>query len=104
MRKRHSLPAFSKVVRFTQAANVLATVKRTNFEKAGKEWPIDEEEAFKKPILDKYEHESQAYYSSARLWDDGIIDPRQSRQVLGLSLASACNVHRRDTKFGVFRF
>jgi len=87
----------------TQAANVLATVTRTNKERQGKEWTQEEEDEFKRPILEKYEHESQAYYASARLWDDGIIDPRQTRQVLGMSLAAACAPGRKDTKFGVFR-
>lgn len=86
-----------------QAANVLAQVQRDNMERAGKQWSQEEEDAFKKPILDKYEHESSAYYSSARIWDDGIIDPRDTRKVLGLSLSAALNEHAKETKFGVFR-
>lgn len=84
-----------------QAANVLATVQRDNIEGAGKSWSSEEEAEFKQPILDKYAKESHAYYSSARLWDDGIIKPADTRQVLGLSFA-ACQ-HDLDTDFGVFR-
>lgn len=88
-----------------QAANVLATVQRDNIERAGKEWSVEEEAAFKQPILDKYDLESHAYYSSARLWDDGVIDPADTRAVLGLSFASCLqnNDGPQDTKFGVFR-
>jgi 3-methylcrotonyl-CoA carboxylase beta subunit len=64
-----------------QAANVLATVQRDNLEAEGKVWTADQEATFKKPILDKYEKESHAYYASARLWDDGIIEPADSRKV-----------------------
>jgi 3-methylcrotonyl-CoA carboxylase beta subunit len=87
-----------------QAANVLATVQRDNLEKAGKEWSQEEEDAFKAPIISKYEKEGHAYYSSARLWDDGVIRPEDTRRVLGLSLAAAMkNGPTFDTKFGVFR-
>ena len=84
---------------------VLATVQRDNIERAGKEWSVEEEAAFKQPILDKYDLESHAYYSSARLWDDGVIDPADTRAVLGLSFASCLqnNDGPQDTKFGVFR-
>jgi 3-methylcrotonyl-CoA carboxylase beta subunit len=88
-----------------QAANVLATVQRDNIEAKGNTWSAEEEEEFKRPILEKYERESSAYYSTSRLWDDGIIDPADTRMVLGCSLA----VSRREgcepnaTKFGVFR-
>jgi len=84
-----------------QAAGVLATVQRDNIEGAGKSWSAEDEAAFKQPILDKYAVESHAYYSSARLWDDGIIKPADTRKVLGLSFAAA--QHDLDTKFGVFR-
>lgn len=84
-----------------QAANVLATVQRDNIELAGKEWSTEEEDAFKAPILEKYAKESHAYYSSARLWDDGIIRPSDTRRILGLSFG-ACQ-HGLDTDFGVFR-
>jgi 3-methylcrotonyl-CoA carboxylase beta subunit len=86
-----------------QAANVLATVQRENIEAAGKTWSSEEEAAFKKPILDKYEKETQATYSSARLWDDGIIHPAETRRVLGLAFATTQQVKPAETKFGVFR-
>lgn len=86
-----------------QAANVLATVQRENIEGEGKTWSAEEEAKFKQPILDKYEKESHAFYSSARLWDDGIIDPVQSRKILGLSFAAASKNGPTPTKFGVFR-
>eukprot|EP00753_Platysulcus_tardus_P010813 PLAT307.1.p1 GENE.PLAT307.1~~PLAT307.1.p1 ORF type:complete len:573 (+),score=270.67 PLAT307.1:172-1719(+) len=86
-----------------QAASVLSTVYRDNMEKAGKEWSVEEEDEFKAPIIAKYDAESSAYYSSARLWDDGIIAPSASREVLGLSLSACMNTPIPDTKFGVFR-
>lgn len=86
-----------------QAAGVLATVTRDNIEAKGGVWTAEQEEEFKAPIRAKYEHESSAYYSSARLWDDGVIDPADTRTVLGLSLAVACSAERDDTQFGVFR-
>jgi 3-methylcrotonyl-CoA carboxylase beta subunit len=87
-----------------QAASVLAAVQRENMEKQGNRWSVEEEQRFKDPILNKYETESSAYYSTARLWDDGVIDPADSRMVLGLSLAIAANEGRcEDTRFGVFR-
>lgn len=86
-----------------QAANVLATVRRDQLEKKGQEWPVEEEAKFKQPILDKYEQESSAFYSTARIWDDGIIDPKDTRTVLGLSFASAMKNAPKETKFGVFR-
>lgn len=86
-----------------QAANVLATIQRDNIEAAGKTWSAEEEAAFKQPTLDKYEKEGHAYYSSARLWDDGIIDPEDTREILGLSFGIAMKNKVPDTKFGVFR-
>jgi 3-methylcrotonyl-CoA carboxylase beta subunit len=88
-----------------QAANVLSTVQRDNMEARGQEWSTEEEEAFKKPILDKYLEESSAYYSTSRLWDDGIIDPADTRMVLGCSLAVARRVgcEPNESKYGVFR-
>ena len=87
-----------------QAASVLATVQRDSIEKKGGQWSLEEEQRFKGPILEKYETESSAYYSTARLWDDGIIDPADTRMVLGCSLAIATKDGcPRDTKFGVFR-
>lgn len=87
-----------------QAASVLATVQRENMEKQNKIWSVDEEQRFKDPILNKYEIESSAYFSTARLWDDGVIDPADTRMVLGLSLAIAAKDGcSKDTSFGVFR-
>lgn len=86
-----------------QAANVLATIQRDNLEAKGKTWSAEEEAAFKQPTLDKYEKEGHAYYSSARLWDDGIIAPEDTRSVLGLSFGIAMKNKVPDTKFGVFR-
>ncbi|CAI5714846.1 unnamed protein product [Peronospora destructor] len=86
-----------------QAASVLAQVQRDNYERRSETWSGEEEAAFKQPILDKYEVESSAYYSTARLWDDGIIDPKDTRKVLGLSLSAALNEKPQETKFGVFR-
>jgi 3-methylcrotonyl-CoA carboxylase beta subunit len=86
-----------------QAANVLAQVKRDNFERKGIEWPVEEEAKFKAPIQEMYEHQGHPYYASARLWDDGIIDPVDTRQVLGLGLSLTLNAPSEETKFGVFR-
>ncbi len=86
-----------------QAANVLATVKRDAMDRAGKAWSEKEEAAFKKPTEDMFEEQSHPLYASARLWDDGIIDPRDSRKVLALSLRAALNAPIEDTRFGVFR-
>jgi 3-methylcrotonyl-CoA carboxylase beta subunit len=86
-----------------QAAGVLATVKRDAMDRAGKVWTEDEEAAFKQPTIDMFAEQSHPLYASARLWDDGIIDPRKSREVLALSLAAAMNKDVEDTQFGVFR-
>src|SRR5690606_16207698 len=86
-----------------QAASVLATVKREGIERSGGSWSTEEEQAFRQPIVDRFEHEGQPLYSSARLWDDGIIDPAKSRDVLALSLSAALNAPIPDTKFGIFR-
>jgi 3-methylcrotonyl-CoA carboxylase beta subunit len=86
-----------------QAAGVLAQVKRDQKERAGEEWSDQEEAAFKQPILDRYEEQGHPYYASARLWDDGVIDPAQTRQVLGLSISAALNKPIDETRFGVFR-
>ncbi len=86
-----------------QAANVLAQVKRDNLEMHGDSWSIEDEEKFKKPIRDQYEHQGHPYYASARLWDDGIIDPAQTRMILGLSISASLNSPIEDTRFGVFR-
>ena len=86
-----------------QAAGVLAQVKRDQKERAGDTWSDEEEKAFKQPILEKYEEQGHPYYASARLWDDGVIDPAQTRQVLGLSISAALNRPIEDTRFGMFR-
>ncbi|HEY3597232.1 MAG TPA: carboxyl transferase domain-containing protein [Paraburkholderia sp.] len=86
-----------------QAASVLATVKRDGIEAKGGTWSAEQEAAFKQPIRDQYEHQGHPYYASARLWDDGVIDPAQTRAVLGLGLSAAMNAPIEDTRFGVFR-
>ncbi|MFZ6693110.1 carboxyl transferase domain-containing protein [Undibacterium sp. SXout20W] len=86
-----------------QAASVLATVKRDGIEGKGGTWSAEEEVAFKQPIKDQYEHQGHPYYASARLWDDGVIDPADTRMVLGLGLSAALNAPIPDVKFGVFR-
>jgi 3-methylcrotonyl-CoA carboxylase beta subunit len=86
-----------------QAASVLATVRRDNLEAEGNAWSADEEEAFKAPIRARYEEEGNPYYATARLWDDGIILPAETRRVLALSFAAALNAPIPETKFGVFR-
>ena len=86
-----------------QAAGVLATVKRDGIERAGGTWSPGEEAEFKRPTIEMFEEQSHPLYASARLWDDGIIDPRKSRAVLALSLSAALNAPVDDTRFGVFR-
>jgi acetyl-CoA carboxylase carboxyltransferase component len=86
-----------------QAASVLATVRQEGLTARGKGMSEEEEAAFKQPILDKYEAEGNPYYSTARLWDDGIIDPRDTRTVLALGIAASLNAPMPDTPFGVFR-
>ncbi|WP_322046691.1 carboxyl transferase domain-containing protein [Paraburkholderia sp. J67] len=86
-----------------QAASVLATVRRDGIEGKGGTWSAEEEEAFKQPIRDQYEVQGHPYYASARLWDDGVIDPAQTRDVLGLGLSATMNAPIEDTRFGVFR-
>ncbi|CAN5160758.1 biotin-dependent carboxyl transferase [soil metagenome] len=86
-----------------QAASVLATVRRENLEGDGKSWSPAEEEDFKRPIRDKYEEEGNPYYATARLWDDGIITPGETRAVLGVAFRAALNAPIPKTRFGVFR-
>ncbi|MFG3506242.1 carboxyl transferase domain-containing protein [Streptomyces sp. NPDC047821] len=86
-----------------QAASVLATVKRDQIEARGESWPAEDEEAFKDPIRAQYEQQGNAYYATARLWDDGVIDPLETRQVLGLALTACANAPLGDPQFGVFR-
>ena len=86
-----------------QAASVLATVKRDGIEAKGAAWSAEEEAAFKQPILDQFEHQAHPYYASARLWDDGVIDPADTRRVLALAISASLNAPIPDVKFGVFR-
>jgi 3-methylcrotonyl-CoA carboxylase beta subunit len=86
-----------------QAANVLTTVKREALKKGGKAWGEKEEHAFKAPILKQYTAQSTAYYATARLWDDGIVDPLDTRKVLALGLKASLNAPIEPTTFGVFR-
>jgi 3-methylcrotonyl-CoA carboxylase beta subunit len=86
-----------------QAASVLATVRRDNIEAEGKSWSPDEEAAFKQPLLDQFEREGHPYFATARLWDDGVITPRETRRVLGLAFSACLNAPIEDTRFGVFR-
>jgi 3-methylcrotonyl-CoA carboxylase beta subunit len=86
-----------------QAASVLATVKRDGIEAAGKSWSAEEEDAFKAPIREQYERQGHPYYASARLWDDGIIDPADTRRVLGLAISASLNAPIEPQRYGVFR-
>ncbi|MEQ9675380.1 MAG: carboxyl transferase domain-containing protein, partial [Roseovarius indicus] len=86
-----------------QAAGVLATVKRDAIERKGGTWSAEEEAEFKRPTLEQFEHQSHPLFASARMWDDGIIDPRKTRDVLALSLSAALNAPIEETRFGVFR-
>ena len=86
-----------------QAASVLSTLKRDQIEQRGETWSAEQEDQFKQPFRDQFEKQGHPYYASARLWDDGVIDPIQTRHVLGLSLAAALNAPIQPTKFGVFR-
>jgi 3-methylcrotonyl-CoA carboxylase beta subunit len=86
-----------------QAASVLATVKRDGMESRGERWGVEEEAAFKAPIRAQYETQGHPYYASARLWDDGIIDPADTRRVLALGISASLNAPIEPTRFGVFR-
>jgi 3-methylcrotonyl-CoA carboxylase beta subunit len=86
-----------------QAASVLATVKGDQMRAGGREWLPEEEEAFKQPIRDQYEQQGHPYYASARLWDDGVIDPADTRRILALCLAAARNAPVEETRYGIFR-
>jgi len=86
-----------------QAAGVLATLKRDQLETRGEQWSQDDETRFKQPILDTYEDQGHPYYASARIWDDGVIDPADTRMVLGLALSACLNAPIKDRQFGVFR-
>jgi 3-methylcrotonyl-CoA carboxylase beta subunit len=86
-----------------QAASVLATVRRDGIEAKGGTWSADDEAAFKAPIREQFERQADPYYATARLWDDGIIDPADTRRVLALGLSASLNAPIADAKFGVFR-
>jgi len=86
-----------------QAASVLATVKRDGIEGKGGQWSAEEEDAFKAPIRQQYEHQGHPYFATARLWDDGVIDPADTRRVLALGLSASLNAPIPETKFGLFR-
>jgi 3-methylcrotonyl-CoA carboxylase beta subunit len=86
-----------------QAASVLATVKRDQLDARGEEWSAEDEAAFRAPIAAQYEDQGNPYYSTARLWDDGVIDPAQTRTVLGLALDVCSRAPLPDTAFGLFR-
>ena len=86
-----------------QAAGVLATVRRTNFERQGEEWSEADEAAFKQPIIDQFVAQSEPFFASARLWEDGLVDPVATRRVLALGISAALNAPIDETRFGVFR-
>src|SRR6185503_16218856 len=86
-----------------QAATVLATVRRDAIEAKGGRWSAEDEAAFRAPIREQYEREGHPYHASARLWDDGIVDPADTRRVLGLALSASQNAAAEATRFGVFR-
>jgi 3-methylcrotonyl-CoA carboxylase beta subunit len=86
-----------------QAASVLATIRREGVESKGGTWTAEQEQAFKAPILEQFEREGHPFHASARLWDDGVIQPADTRRVLGLSLSAALNAVIPETRFGVFR-
>ena len=86
-----------------QAASVLSQVKKDGLARDNQQMTADQEAEFKAPIIEQYETQGDPYYASARLWDDGIIDPLQTRQVLGLAISAALNAPIADTQFGIFR-
>lgn len=86
-----------------QAAGVLSQIEKGNMKKQGIQWTKEEEEKFKAKVVEAYDKESSAYYSTARLWDDGIIDPADTRKIVGLCLSASMNRAPETTKYGVFR-
>jgi 3-methylcrotonyl-CoA carboxylase beta subunit len=86
-----------------QAATVLATVRRDQLEAGGQEWSAEDEDEFRRPVREQYEHQGNPYYSTARLWDDGIIDPLDTRRVLGLALTAAASAPLEPVRYGIFR-
>src|SRR5690606_39608287 len=95
--------ARSAVMGGEQAATVLSMLRRDAIEAKGGSWSAEEEEAFRAPIRDQYERQGHPYYSSARLWDDGVIDPADTRRVLGLALSAGRTAPAEPTRFGLFR-
>jgi len=86
-----------------QAASVLATVKRDGIEAKGGKWGKEEEQEFKRPILEQYEEQGHPYYATARLWDDGVIAPEETRRMLAAAISASLNAPIEETRFGVFR-
>ncbi|MCA1908302.1 MAG: methylcrotonoyl-CoA carboxylase, partial [Magnetospirillum sp.] len=86
-----------------QAAGVLAQIKKDSMAAKGQDWPADEIEAFKAPVRAQYETQGHPYYAGARLWDDGLVDPADTRMVLGLGISASLNAPIKPTRFGVFR-
>ena len=86
-----------------QAASVLSTVKREQLSAAGEEWSADAQDEFERPVREQYERQGNPYYASARLWDDGVIDPADTRRVLGMALDVVTAVPLPEPRFGVFR-
>jgi 3-methylcrotonyl-CoA carboxylase beta subunit len=86
-----------------QAASVLATVRRDGIEAKGGTWSPEEEAAFKAPLREQYETQGHPYYASARLWDDGVIDPKDTRKILALAISASLNAPIPESKFGLFR-
>ncbi len=86
-----------------QAASVLATLRRDAIEAGGQKWSKEDEEAFKAPIRAKYETEGSPYFATARLWDDGIVTPQETRRILSLAFSATLNAPEHPTRFGVFR-
>jgi 3-methylcrotonyl-CoA carboxylase beta subunit len=86
-----------------QAASVLSMVKRDAIERSGQSWSVEEEESFRQPLIEQYERQGHPYYATARLWDDGVIDPAQTREVLSLAISAALNAPVSETQFGIFR-
>jgi 3-methylcrotonyl-CoA carboxylase beta subunit len=86
-----------------QAASVLGLLRQETVEGKGGSWSADEDAAFKAPIREQYERQGHPYYASARLWDDGVVDPADTRRLLGLAISASLNAPIEETKFGIFR-
>ena len=94
---------FNECLPVGRAAGVLASVRRDGIEGRGGQWSTEEEDAFKAPIRKQYEEQGHPYFATARLWDDGVIDPADTRRVLALGLSASRNAPVADTQFGIFR-